>query len=301
MLEDVGLEINSDKLQDEIMSSLMDDEWCERNPYSLSEDKTLFYGWRDFSKFVTTEARYVFLNATPSTYDEHQHDEMHPVQILEALSKITKELDLYSQIPKTTEIYRVRIVDSGITLSSAAELGTPPLEYAKVPNRMSPAGISMFYGAFDFNTAILETYDQSLSSRKNAVVGIFYPTRDLKILDLSKSQFVPSIFESKAHAVRPWIMFLIEFMQDFTKPISRDDRSHIEYVPTQVVTEYFRHIFRTDENVKLDGIIYPSSKSSGNTAMVLFASSEQCVEKASSYSDEAILFLDSVKTVELPK
>ncbi len=294
MLESVGLEINNDKLHDIILSSLLDNEWCERNPYSLSEDKTLFYGWRDFSRFVTTEARYVFLNTTPSTYDEHQHDEMHPVQILEALSKITKELDLIRLIKKTHEIFRVRIVDRHIVLSLAADLGSPPFKYTTVPNRMSPAGISMFYGALDSKTTILETYDPSISSGKKAIVATFYPTRDLTVLDLSKSLYVPSIFESDAHTIRPWIKFIIEFMRDFTKPISRDDRSHVEYVPTQVVTEYFRHIFRTDHNLKLDGIIYPSSKSNGGSAVVLFANSEQCVDKALSYTDEAILFLDNV-------
>ena len=301
VLDSVGLEINNDELQEKILSSLTDNEWCERNPYSLSEDKTLFYGWRDFSKFVTTEARYVFLGATPSTYDEHQHDEMHPVQILDALSRITKKLDLIRLIKKTTEIYRVRIVDLDATLTSAAELGAPQLEYATTPNRMSPAGISMFYGAFDSQTAIMETYSSSISSGKKAAVAKFYPTRDLTVLDLSKTFSVPSIFDSDAHAERPWIKFIIEFMGDFTKPISRDDRSHVEYVPTQIVTEYFRHIFRSDGNVKLDGIIYPSSKSSGNPAVVLFASSEQCVDKGSAYLEKAILFLDSVEEVDLTK
>jgi hypothetical protein len=301
MFDSIGLDINSDKLQDDIMSSLMDNEWCERNPYSLSEDKTLFYGWRDFSRFVTTEARYVFLKATPSTYDEHQHDEMHPVQILEALSNITKKLDLIRPIKKETPIYRVRLIDISTTLSSAAELGPPPLQHANVPNRMSPAGIPMFYGAFDSQTAILETYDSSISSGKKAAVARFLPTRDLAVLDLSKPLFVPSIFDSDAHTIRPWIKFIIEFMRDFTKPISRDDRSHIEYVPTQVVTEYFRHIVRTDDDLKLDGIVYPSSKANGEPAVVLFANSAQCVDKATSYSGEAILFLDNVEEVHLPK
>lgn len=301
MLESVGLEINNDVLYEMIMLSVNDDEWCERNPYSLSKDKILFYGWRDFSKFVTTEARYMFYDATPSTYDEHQHDEMNPVQILAALSKIVHDLDLIRSIEKTTAIHRVRIVDSNIVLSSVIDLGAPPLECATISNRMSPAGISMFYGAFDRQTAIEETYDSSMSSGKKAIVGTFYPVRDLFVLDLSRPFFVPSIFDKDAHVVRPLIKFFIEFMQNFTKPISRDDRSHVEYVPTQVVTEYFRHVFRSDVGIKLDGIMYPSSKLNGKSSVVLFAKSSQCVEKTSKYADEDILFLDGIEEAFMPE
>ena len=299
MFDSIGIKINSDKLQEEITSSLFNAEWCKRNPYSLSEDKILFYGWRDFSKFVTTEARYVFLKATPSQYDENQHDEMHPVQILDALSKITKQLNLIKPIKKEEKIYRVRIINDSVTLSSAIELGSPPLVHANVPNRMSPAGIPMFYGALDSETAISETFDSSNSAGKKAAVAVFYPARELVVLDLSEELYVPSLFDSAAHTIRPWIKFIIEFMVDFTKPISRDDRSHVEYVPTQIVTEYFRHIFRTDNNLKLDGIVYPSSKPKGKPAVVLFANSRQCADKAPSYSEETILFLDSVEEVSL--
>lgn len=288
IIDSSGLETNNDKLREYIISSLSND-WCDKSPYSLSESETLLYGWKDFSKFVKTEAR----NANPSTYYKDNYD-MHPVQILEELSKITKKLNLIKPIKKTTEIYRVRIVKPDVTLALATELGSPPLDCATVSNRMSPAGISMFYGAFDDRTAILETYNSSISGSKK-VVAKFLPTRDLIVLDLSELPPVPCIFDSNTHAIRPLIMFITDFMEDFTKPISRDDKSHISYVPTQIVTEYFRHIFRTDDNLKLDGIMYPSSKQNDDRAVVLFADNKQCVEKASSYPDEAILFLDSIK------
>ena len=49
------------------------------------------------------------------------------------------------------------------------------------------------------------------------------------------------------------------FIDDFTKPIERSDRAHAEYVPTQVVTEYFRHVYRTGGGAQLDGIISSAS------------------------------------------
>ena len=41
------------------------------------------------------------------------------------------------------------------------------------------------------------------------------------------------------------------FIDDFTKPIERSDRAHAEYVPTQVVTGYFRHVYRTGGGAQL--------------------------------------------------
>jgi len=45
---------------------------------------------------------------------------------------------------------------------------------------------------------------------------------------------------------------------------------HIEYVPTQVVTEFLRTT-KLPEGVKLDGIRYRSSRKDGGISLVLFA------------------------------
>ena len=76
MLDTTGIEINNYPLQECIYSSLMNDEWCKRNPYSLTKDRTLYYGWMGFSDFVKNKARYVFYKASNSNYDRYQHDEM---------------------------------------------------------------------------------------------------------------------------------------------------------------------------------------------------------------------------------
>ena len=75
--------VNED-LQKKINTAVtkIDDEWCERSPYLLRKDQTLWYGWKEFSKFVMHEARYVFLNATPESYDDSRPDEIHPVKML---------------------------------------------------------------------------------------------------------------------------------------------------------------------------------------------------------------------------
>ena len=64
-----------------------------------------------------------------------------------------------------------------------------------------------------------------------------------------------------------------KFAVDLAKPIARDDRVHIEYVPTQVVTEYFRTVFR-DQRGSVDGIRYASSRHRDHSSVVLFAAQQ---------------------------
>ena len=279
----------------------IDEEWCERSPYLLRKDQTLWYGWKEFSKFVMHEARYVFLNATPESYDDSRPDEIHPVKILEALANLAEEIGLIGKIEPETSLYRVHIVDERESLTSAKRLGSPPRDKAIYSNRMSPVGISMFYGALDLNTAILETFDPCNGNRKKAAYGIFSPVRPLRVLDLAKIPDVPSIFDSAKHSIRPGIMFLHHFLQDFTKPISKDEKAHVEYVPTQVVTEYFRHIFRTATGERLDGIMYPSSRQENQTAVVIFANNDACVEPEDFSKTNALLVLKSYGRTDLVK
>jgi hypothetical protein len=91
---------------------------------------------------------------------------------------------------------------------------------------------------------------------------------------------------------------LLDFIKDFRKPIDRKDRAHIDYVPTQIVTEYFRHIFEYKGH-NVDGIIYPSSKGSGREAVVIFANNEQCLEKHADDLSVGVLQIQSAEIREV--
>ena len=64
-------------------------------------------------------------------------------------------------------------------------------------------------------------------------------------------------------------MFLHQFARDIAKCVKKDGREHIEYVPTQVVTEFFRRVFTEPGGQSVDGILYTSSKT-GAGCCVLF-------------------------------
>lgn len=166
LLDNIDLgNLHGDTYED-IRNSIHDQEWCERNPYSLSTDRTLLFGWQEFSTFIKNKARYVFFKAKNPDYDEDQHDEMDPVKVLDALETIINKIGLVKEISVGTQIHRVRVVNPDDNLETAKELGSPPNEFATMANRMSPAGIPMFYGAFDVETAIKETYEPCKIEKK---------------------------------------------------------------------------------------------------------------------------------------
>lgn len=288
----------SEEVFNTLAGSIFDVAWCERDPYSLPKDRTLIYGWQSFSNFIIHTARFVFYKAVNTSYAADQHDEMNPVDILEAIGSVAKKLQLISMVPAGLPIFRVRIVEPDVDLCRAKDLGPPPAEYANMPNRMSPVGIPMFYGAFDLATAVRETYDFSDKSAKKAATGEFAAVRDLRVVDLSESFFVPSLFDPELQTLRAYYRFMSDFIEDFTKPIERSDRAHADYVPTQVVTEYFRHVYRTDDDHQIDGIIYPSSKT-GAKAIVIFADASGCIDAEDPPDDRALLRLNRAFDVDL--
>jgi RES domain len=95
------------------------------------------------------------------------------------------------------------------------------------------------------------------------------------VLDLTTLEPIPSLFSGQRHQ-RPILKFLHSFVRDLSKPIKKDGREHIEYVPTQIVTEYFRHSFVWYDGQRIRGILYPSSRKPSGTACVLFFTREEC-------------------------
>jgi len=272
----IDLEIDNQDLLDDIISAFSDQEWSDAEPYRLSDEAIYYYSWEAFCEAVKHKTRYVFSQMD----DESEHDEetISVSKMLEALASIIRDSNLIYSIPKDTQIYRVRIHDYGKGFVTASELGSPPKEYAIFPNRMSPSGIAMFYGGSDPNTAIQETYDP-LKKPEFASSAEFRSLREMNILDLSKLNDIPSLFDQENYHMRAASIFLRRFSREVSKSISKDGKEHIEYVPTQVFAEYMRHVFRDKKGAALDGVMYKSSKNHEGINYVLFAENEQCRDK----------------------
>ncbi|NML05961.1 HEPN-associated N-terminal domain-containing protein [Sphingomonas sp. G-3-2-10] len=267
------------------------DAWVEREFYRGTDSQRLTWGWDSFKAYTKNHTRYFFLQAEDEGYDE-----LTPGQVLATVSdmigtKLNGE-GLIKPIGTGTDLIRIRVDDQPQT--TATEIGTPKPEHARQSNRMSPAGIPMFYGAFDTATAHAETFDPAAHAGKILSIGTFRALRDLTVLDLAELPPVPSVFDVERQGLIHTLRFLHAFAEDISQPVDRDGREHIGYVPTQIVTEYFRRMFRLAGGQRLDGIIYRSAKHVGEKAFVLFCENEQCIDTADEPGAETLLRLVAV-------
>jgi hypothetical protein len=77
------------------------------------------------------------------------------------------------------------------------------------------------------------------------------------------------MFDPERGGERRPLLFLHQFVKQLSKP-ARAQFEDIDYVPTQVMTEYLLRIFRKGE---VDGILYPSALT-GDVSAVLSVSNE---------------------------
>lgn len=236
-----------------IIKAVGHDGWVERDYYIGDKSRQLSIGWDWFQYIVKHQTRYVFL----APNDDDDITEMPPSNMLYAIGgMVVNELAALNLITETTidtDLYRVRI--GPLPYHTGTEIGSPPAELSIQSNRMSPAGIAMFYGAFDQETALAETLDLTRHVGQMMSIGTFRPVRSLRVLDLADLPDIPSVFDVDGHLRIHPLRFLHSFSHDMAQPIAHDGREHIEYVPTQIVTEYFRRVFRDDHGNAIDGII----------------------------------------------
>ncbi|MFZ2656608.1 MAG: HEPN-associated N-terminal domain-containing protein [Victivallales bacterium] len=242
--------------------------WCKKDYFGMTDSEKGRYSWEKFKNLVLRRSRYMFLKAEPvkSDYYDHWEEVSDPLQILDSLAVYVKNLGLVKKMRIGDELYRVRL-DSKDKCDTIDKIGTAPIILAKYPNRMSPAGIPMFYAANDVETAIYEIWNGKEDSV--ASIGKFKILKECLIIDLSNIPAIPSIFDEEARHLRETIKFINAFVIDFSKPIFKDGREHVDYVPTQVVTEFFRYVFKY-EGESIQGICYPSSKNPGHKSYVFF-------------------------------
>ena len=276
IIDELGIEFSRDgnrSVLQALLNVLGNHDWCVTNPYGVSPLDELRVGWERFCNLIQHETRFFLDRWAPSVpdVDMGEPEQLTPIELLSAIGTRVQSMQLFRTLPARSIVYRARRCKRNHYLSTPDELGPPPQEKAVLANRMSPPGIVMFYGALDSNTAVSETITKPASCS----VGKFVIHRSLNLLDLTCVPSVPSIF-AKQQAYQLWsradAQFFKELVEHLTKPIARDARIHIEYIPTQVVTEYCRLVFHVKHATeKLDGILYLSARQPGGESLVLFA------------------------------
>ncbi len=271
------MELNDDLL-DDIVKTVNDTTWCERDPYQLRESKEKASMWTAFSQMVKTKTRYVFFRMP----ERDKYQEEAAFLILDHISDEIERLGLIKPLPSGSRFYRGRMHDKKTKIELAKDLSSPPHEKAK-SNRMSAEGISIFYGADSAKTAIAEIYD---SRYRFATTAIFQNLYDIQVIDLTQIANIPypSLFDEERRGYRESLAFLRELNDNLTRPI--ESMESIEYIPAQIVAEYFRFLY-TYQGKSIDGIIYRSSKVEDGVCYALFFNQSQCLE-----SDPKSLFPD---------
>ncbi len=186
--------------------------------------------------------------------------------MLEKLGDVIQSCELIRNLPVGTKLFRARGYKEGTNYATPGELGPPPVEFAKTAGRMNAPGIVVFYGALDRRTAAAE----ATGSHLHLSIGEFETLVDLTIVDLTDLPRVPSIFEG---ANRDSLLFLHHFAEEVSQPFEPDADIHIEYVPTQIVSEYLRHRLRAEDSKAVRGVLYRSAKRPDTKNLALFIDS----------------------------
>lgn len=261
------------ELEIDVAQSFVSTLYCDKEPYRDSENEVLRLSWEEFVFSVKHKTRFLFFGGDVEALDER----IHPSKILQKIGEYLLEFDLFVKKEKGTDFYRARVVEKSLNPSVAQELGSPPHEYAILPNRMTAAGISHFYSGFEESTAINETYvREEDDGSKKIVIAVFRNLRDFNFLDLTNLPTLPSEFDLESVGKRKALIFISELVDEFRKPIERDGKAHVEYVPTQVFTEFVQHKLPSIGGNKIDGILYRSSKDEKQIAAVVFADNSEC-------------------------
>jgi len=277
-LDEVNPATADGELYDTIFLAFEERTWCQKDAFRIRPDVRLYSAWKHFSSLTKHKNRYLFLTDHDPEEESRDPDYIAPATMLSRIGEVVADLGLIRTIPAGTQIYRARLHDPDISPIRAYELGPPPPELAVYANRMSPAGIPMFYGSFDSEVAVQEVCHGEEMESRTVTVGTFVTARPIDVVDFVNLPDFPSLFDEELRHQRFPTSFLYGFVEDLCRPINKDGRDHIEYVPTQIVTEYFRHVYPARYGVEVSGLIYHSSRDRRRENCALFFGSSDCCE-----------------------
>ena len=246
-------------------------QWCQRSPYRLERSQMLLHSWSRFAEITKTQRRFLIQHEQGS--GSSGSELLDPAEVLHAIGAAIVQAD-WRVVGRTADvtIARARSHPPSENHGTPDALGSAPSHTAR-HNRMSGAGISMFYGAESAATAAAEirpTPDQAVT------VAQWAPTRELTSLDLPAARPIPSIFDMTARIDRTWLRFLAAFADDLARPIE-EHQAAVEYIPTQIMTEYIRDHLRTADGHRFGAIRYSSAADEPDgVCWVVFAGPSEC-------------------------
>lgn len=254
-------------------------------PFSMDRDEGIEHEWDRFEERVKHESRLLLRprGQSPQSAPERNYE------FIESLLFLAEErAGLIRTLRRDTKLYRARAerdaheFERSAKESPARQLGPAPRERASA-GRMNAQGVPMFYVALDQETACAEV--ASHSPYDEAVVGQFVLQKPLRVLDLTTVPEPRSMFDHTATDER--LNALGVYRERITRPVILDGNHPVDYAPTQVITDAFRHW----PEQSLDGIMYPSRVSEGGKNIVLFYGDRMWFESPSEKSSRFEAFI----------
>lgn len=227
-----------------------------------NRNKELEEQWNNFENSLRTNTRY--FNQPGKTYLDN---------IFKGLDKlVTPEggpILIAGPENPLNAVYRARVFLSDESLHTALsnivdELGPPASKFAKA-GRMNAAGISVFYGATETQTALAEVRPPVGSW---VAVARFTFMRELRLLNLAALKNISprgSLFDDAFTDLMLRVQFLRQLSDKMTIPVM-PGQEEIEYLITQAIADYLS----MNSTTNLDGIIFPSLQTGDGSNIVLF-------------------------------
>lgn len=220
------------------------------------------YSWSSFQQLVKHKTRYHFANLQAD-----DREELSPTELLEAIGRAADALGIVKSVKRGTLLHRARVRAAGSAwLPDAQTMAAPPSELATA-GRMNPPGISYLYCALERETALGELVPVPPIV---LVAAQFVLCRDVRVLNLCELPESPSVYDVGHNDEFEWLSFLRGFAREISRPVRKDGSEHVDYVPSQVVCEWFAQVYREGSGATLGGILYPSAIVPGGKNLVLF-------------------------------
>jgi hypothetical protein len=275
-------------------------EWVYTYYPLTSAAESLSIDWERFVQTVTTERRFIFRAAREKPQlDPFEPDRFEGADLLGAVADLIVQHDLIRELPAGTQLHRVRVHDERDDVGCAKRLGSPPARAAGA-NRMSAAGIPMFYGALESDTAVAETVDPADAAQRLITVGRFELTAPLNVVDFTRlPDRPPSLFDPHRRAERDLHGFLRAFVQRLSLPVGRDGGEHIDYVPTHMLSEFLLRELVAPQGVRPSGLLHQSAARPEGVFAAPLVDASQCVDGPDPTARRPKLWLREISRVKV--
>ncbi|MEE7596437.1 RES domain-containing protein [Acinetobacter baumannii] len=222
--------------------------------YIIPDSKDIQLGWEAFSEEIKTKNRFFpqteLYKQIFTSVEESDNPKANVFNVL--VESLTKT---YSD---TRSFFRARVNDSKLTIK---DMKAPP-SLSVTAGRANPIGIPYLYLAENEKTCVAEVCP---SNGCLVNLAAFRLKAGLSILDLTCPRKKASFLIQESESLTDTLIYvdLLEiFANELSKPVL-PNRSHLDYIPTQFLCEYFKTI------CGFHGLIFNSSFGSGIN-LVLF-------------------------------